>query len=123
MTEREILQLFEAWNSALATGDPDRVTALYADDAVLLPTVSNRLRRNHAEIRDYFADFLPKQPSGRIDQAYTRLLSTDLASNAGIYTFRFGNGSTLTARFSYLYRFANGAWRILEHHSSVMPEG
>ena len=123
MTEQEILQLFEAWNSALATGDPDRVTALYADDAVLLPTVSNQLRRNHAEIRDYFADFLPKQPSGHIDQAYTRFLSTDLASSSGIYTFSFGDGSTLTARFSYLYRHADGAWKILEHHSSVMPEG
>ena len=45
MTEQDIVQLFANWNAALATGDPDQVTALYADNAVLLPTVSNRGHR------------------------------------------------------------------------------
>ena len=84
MTEQDIVQLFANWNAALATGDPEQVTALYADNAVLLPTVSNQVRHNHAEIRDYFVHFLAKQPQGVIDEANTRHLADDLASNAGV---------------------------------------
>ena len=123
MTEQDIVQLFANWNAALATGDPDQVTALYADNAVLLPTVSNQVRHNHAEIRDYFVHFLAKQPQGVIDEANPRHLADDLASNAGVYTFTFGDGSQVTARFSYLYQRVGGDWKILEHHSSAMPEG
>ena len=122
MTQNEIKQLFEIWNNALQTGDPDQVVALYDTDAVLLPTVSNQVRHNHEEIRDYFVSFLAKQPQGVIEEANTRLLTEDLASNSGVYTFTFGDGSQVTARFSYLYRRVNGEWKIIEHHSSAMPE-
>ena len=39
---------FDRWNSALQTGDPEIVASLYADDGVLLPTVSNQVRTCHA---------------------------------------------------------------------------
>ena len=85
MTEQDIVQLFANWNAALQTGDPDQVTALYAKDAILLPTVSNQVRHNHAEIRDYFVNFLSKKPQGVIDEANTRHLAEDLVSNAGAH--------------------------------------
>ncbi len=122
MNQNEVLNLFQRWNAALATGNPDEVTALYAEDAILLPTVSNRVRHNHAEIRDYFVSFLQKQPQGVIDESNVRALSDDLAINSGVYTFTFGNGDSVTARFTYLYRRINGEWKIAEHHSSAMPE-
>jgi uncharacterized protein (TIGR02246 family) len=50
MDKNDITVLFEQWNSALQTGDPKQVAALYATDAILLPTVSNQVRHNHAEI-------------------------------------------------------------------------
>lgn len=45
MTHDDIIQLFSNWNDAIQTGDPDKVTAMYADNAVLLPTVSNQVRQ------------------------------------------------------------------------------
>jgi len=122
MDESQVLKLFERWNEALATGDPDAVTALYADDAILLPTVSNQVRHNHAEIRDYFVSFLAKQPQGVIDESNVRFLADHLAINSGVYTFTFGNGDSVSARFTYLYRRVDGEWKIAEHHSSAMPE-
>ena len=122
MNQAQVMELFEKWNRALATGNPDAVTALYAEDAILLPTVSNQVRHNHAEIRDYFVAFLAKEPQGVIDEANVRFLADDLAINSGVYTFTFGNGDSVTARFTYLYRLVDGEWKIAEHHSSAMPE-
>ena len=122
MTNEIIHQQFANWNAALGTGDPDQVTALYASDAVLLPTVSNQVRHNHEEIRDYFVQFVARQPAGVINEANIRILSDELAINSGIYTFTFGDGSKVTARYTYLYRLEAGHWKIIEHHSSAMPE-
>jgi len=122
MNNDDIVQLFSNWNDAIQTGDPDKVTAMYAEDAVLLPTVSNQVRHNHAEIRDYFVSFLAKSPSGEINESNPRQLTNDLVSNTGVYTFTFGDGAQVMARYSYLYKCIGGEWKILEHHSSMMPE-
>ncbi|MES9966170.1 MAG: DUF4440 domain-containing protein, partial [Sedimenticola sp.] len=41
MIENQISALFDQWNSALQTGDPKKVAALYESNGILLPTVSN----------------------------------------------------------------------------------
>ena len=123
VNEEQVIALFGDWNDALATGNPDVVTNMYAEDAVLLPTVSNQVRHNHTEIRDYFVAFLAKQPQGVITESNARVLSDTLATNAGVYVFTFGDGSTVSARFNYTYELRGGAWKIIQHHSSAMPEG
>ncbi|MED6301594.1 MAG: DUF4440 domain-containing protein, partial [Pseudomonadota bacterium] len=40
-----------------------------------------------------------------------------------VYVFTFGDGSTVSARFNYTYELRGGAWKIIQHHSSAMPEG
>jgi len=121
MNKEEILSLFDEWNNALQTGDPKAVAALYETNAILLPTVSNQVRHNHEEIEDYFVHFLAKGPQGKIDEANVRTFG-DLAINSGVYTFSFKNGSTVQARYSYVYRWNGQRWLIIEHHSSQMPE-
>jgi uncharacterized protein (TIGR02246 family) len=123
MKEADVLGLFDQWNTALSTLNPDTVTALYADNAVLLPTVSNQVRHNHEEIRDYFVGFLQKSPQGVVDEFNVNILSDTHATNSGVYTFTFGDGSKVSARFSYLYVASDDGWKILQHHSSAMPEG
>ena len=123
MNDADVLGLFDQWNTALSTLNPDTVTALYADNAVLLPTVSNQVRHNHEDIRDYFVGFLQKSPQGVVDEFNVNILSDTHATNSGVYTFTFGDGSKVSARFSYLYVASNDGWKILQHHSSAMPEG
>ena len=123
MNDADVLGLFDEWNTALSTLNPDTVTALYADNAVLLPTVSNQVRHNHEEIRDYFVGFLQKSPQGVVDEFNVNILSDTHVTNSGIYTFTFGDGSKVSARFSYLYVASDDGWKILQHHSSAMPEG
>lgn len=124
-TEREIAVLFEVWNAALQTGSPELVASLYAPDGVLLPTVSNKVRTNRAEITDYFKHFLELHPRGVIKEQHIRVLGPDLALNAGIYTFdivKDGKPDQVTARYDFLYKRVNGRWLIADHHSSKMPE-
>ena len=124
MTKETIGALFDQWNAALATLDPDTVVDLYADDAILLPTLSNDVRHNHAEMRDYFVDFLKRQPQGVINESNIRDLG-EIAVHSGVYTFTLqanGAASEAMCRFTYVYAKRDGDWKIIEHHSSLMPE-
>ena len=58
--QKQALILFDQWNNAIETKDPDTVTELYADDAILLPTLSNTICNSHEKIKNYFISFLKK---------------------------------------------------------------
>ena len=122
MTKKEIPTLFDEWNMALQTGDPRKVASLYEPNAILLPTMSNKVRHDHDEIADYFVHFLAKNPVGKIDEANVRTFD-QIAVNSGLYTFTFKDGSAVQARFTFVYRWNGERWMIVEHHSSQMPEG
>jgi uncharacterized protein (TIGR02246 family) len=124
--EQQIADLFPQWNAALATGDPQKVADLYAPDAVLLPTVSNQVRRTRAEIVDYFTKFLKDKPQGVIEDEIVDVLDADTAINTGVYEFTLakeGKTQRVRARYTYVYELREGKWLIVNHHSSAMPEG
>lgn len=120
-TEEQVAELFERWNTSLATGEPAQVAANYQHNAVLLPTVSNEMRTDTASIEAYFVDFLAKKPVGEINNRVIRT-SCNQASDVGIYTFSFDDGHQVQARYSYIYDYEDGKWLIRHHHSSAMPE-
>jgi len=118
----EVRSLFSLWNDALATGDSKKVAARYSKEAVLLPTVSDTPRTNEALITDYFDAFLLKKPQGTIESGEI-IIGTNWAQDAGIYEFTMGaTGDKVKARYSFVYVFEDGEWKISHHHSSVMPE-
>jgi len=122
---QEIQALFLDWNRALATLDPQKVADRYAPDALLLPTVSNQVRTNRAEIVDYFQHFLEDKPQGEILRSNVRLPDSNTAVDAGTYRFTLtkdGTQSTVDARYTFVYERMDRKWLIVEHHSSAMPE-
>lgn len=129
MTKAQVLGLFDKWNAALQTGDPKKVAALYAKDAVLLPTVSDNVRSDKAEIVDYFEHFLLNKPVGTKIESHVNVLDSNTVIDAGTYEFALtdhetGQKSTVKARYTYAYeKQPNGNWLIVNHHSSKMPEG
>jgi len=121
--KNEISDQFVIWNDALQTGNPDNVVECYAADAILLPTVSAKVRHNHDEIRDYFVHFLSKKPYGRITEQNIRIYD-NIAVNSGLYTFSLtenGGHADVAARFTFVYRKYKDEWLIIEHHSSILP--
>ena len=122
ITEAEVRNLFTKWDEALATLNPRIVANRYSDDPILLPTVSDIPRTDHESIKDYFTTFLKLKPRGKIlDGKIT--VGYNWAKDAGIYEFAMGStGATVKARYSFIYVWENGQWKIAHHHSSAMPE-
>jgi len=122
ITPEEVKNLFQLWNSALATEDPDAVAKRYSKDAVLLPTVSDVPRTDYALIKDYFVGFLKKKPQGEILESNV-IIGHNWCQDAGIYEFTMGaTGDKVKGRYSFVYVYEDGQWKIAHHHSSVMPE-
>lgn len=121
VSEKEIAGLFDRWNASLQTGDAHEVVANYAPKSVLLPTLSNQPRLSAAEKEDYFEHFLQRKPVGMIDWRSIEV-DCNAAVDAGLYTFTFGDGSVVKARYTYMYKWTGKQWLITSHHSSMMPE-
>jgi uncharacterized protein (TIGR02246 family) len=122
---KAVAALFDDWNFALSSLDASQVVQRYWPNAVLLPTASNTPRTSPAMLDDYFRHFLAARPRGRID---TRTIQggCNLAMDMGTYTFSMmddkGVTSEVAARYTFIYQYRDGAWKILHHHSSTMPE-
>jgi uncharacterized protein (TIGR02246 family) len=121
ITEKEVKSLFGLWNDALATGNPRTVAARYANDSVLLPTVSDEPRKDYNSRVDYFTNFLKLEPQGVILDSNV-VIGTNWCQDAGIYEFTMGNGDKVKARYTFVYVYEEGEWKISQHHSSKMPE-
>ena len=117
---------FNTFNAAWASKDPAKVTALFDDDAVLLATVANVPRTDPAGINDYFVKFLRGSPVGTVN-------STSIKSGCnwllrmGTWTVALtdpvtGAKTDVKARYTFLYQFEDGKWKIEHLHSSAMPE-
>jgi uncharacterized protein (TIGR02246 family) len=126
ITAKQVAALFDRWNAALATNNPDAVVKNYSTDAVLLPTAANGPLIGPEAIRGYFVHFLEKHPQGTIDKRTIRI-GCNTAFDAGTYIFTLdgsqpGSRVQLAARYTYIYEPRGGPWLIVHHHSSAMPE-
>ena len=116
-------QLLHKWVSAIKGGDPNQVTDLYRDDGILLGTFSNKQRVGHELILEYFEKLLKSSVDVEVVSENPHVFGSS-AVNSGHYNF-MTNGKTINARFSFVYhkeRLPTDEWKIVSHHSSVMPE-
>jgi hypothetical protein len=50
-------------------------------------------------------------------------IGSNICQDVGIYEFTMGaTGDKVKGRYSFVYTWEDGQWKILHHHSSVMPE-
>jgi len=114
-------KLLQKWVNAIKSGDPKQVTDLYDEDAILLGTFSNKERIGHTLILEYFENLLKSPVEVEIVSEHFSTSET-LSVNSGLYNF-VTEGKTINARFSFVYAWRPQVeWKIVSHHSSVMPE-
>jgi len=118
---------FNLWNSALQTGNPKEVAALYITEATFLPTTSEEFKKGQYGAEEYFEHFLIKNPRGKIIQEEIQILGPDAYLHSGMYNFEVGpvdDRKVVEARFSFIWKKNNqGEWKIIHHHSSARPQG
>lgn len=114
------------WAEIVSSGELEGLLALYASDAILVPTMEDEVGGHADERRAYFESFLAN-PNLRchIDSLRKRIshkLGTVVVG--GHYTFTFEKGDveqTVPARFLFTFEEIDGTWLITGHHSSRMP--
>ena len=124
MSDSIASELLQKWVSAIKGGDPNQVTNLYYENGILLGTFSNKERGGHDLIFEYFENLLKSPVEVKIVSEHPFVESSDCAINSGHYNF-VTNGKTINARFSFVYHDfleQDDEWKIISHHSSVMPE-
>ena len=119
MSDGTASDLLAKWVAAMEKYDYDFIMNMYHDDAVLLGTFSDIQRVGHRQIMEYLHN--PSKSPVRIiivTQKEYRVDSVMVIS--GLYDFVIDD-KTINARFSIMFSKRNNEWRILSHHSSVLP--
>lgn len=115
----------QTWINLVSIQDVDAVVNLYADDAVLLGTFSDKIRVGKDEIREYFNFFLAKKPKASVIDSKIHMIDENNITINGFYDFEVNNeagGRFLShARFTFVFQKQDSDIKILSHHSSVMP--
>ncbi|NIE73530.1 DUF4440 domain-containing protein [Pantoea sp. Ap-967] len=112
------------WAETIATRDTDKVLALYAPDAILVPTLSNEVRDCHDSRRNYFENFLANDGLVCDVQVFKKRVSRKLGTVVvgGLYTFAYRDNGELRivpARFLFTFERIDEQWLITGHHSSM----
>ena len=119
MSDSITSELLQKWTDVVKGGDPKQVTSLYRDNGILLGTFSGKERVGHELILEYFENLLKSPVEVQIVSEHPHVYES-AAVNSGLYNF-VTEGKTVNARFSFVYHKDNGEWKIVSHHSSVIP--
>jgi hypothetical protein len=124
MTKPE--ELLRRWMRNVNERDVEGLLHLYGEQAVLIPTFSNRMLNTPERIRGYFETLCSREDlsiSLREKTTVVQRVADALHLLCGIYSWRFAvDGEVLNfeARFSYFADLAADR-PILHHHSSQIP--
>ena len=110
----------ENWVDKIRTNDPKQVLNLYHDDGLLLGTFSDKERIGKDLILEYFENLLKSKVDVEIVTQHKHE-SEFLVTNSGLYNF-IVDEKVVNARFSFVFIKNENNWKILSHHSSVLPE-
>jgi|TARA_B110000438_G_scaffold290882_1_gene327146 uncharacterized protein (TIGR02246 family) len=114
-------KFLENWVDKIRTGDPKQVVDLYHDDGLLLGTFSDKERFGHNLILEYFENLLKDEVDVEIISEHASEFDS-VVVNSGFYNFIVNKVDVYNARFSFVFVKNDSDWKILSHHSSILPE-
>ena len=115
-----VTELLQKWVNTIKNGDPKQVANLYHENGILLGTFSPKERVGHELILEYFENLLQSPVEVEIVSEHPHIFESS-AVNSGLYNF-VTDGKTINARFSFVYTKSGEEWKIISHHSSILPE-
>jgi uncharacterized protein (TIGR02246 family) len=123
----EANEVLNRWSAAYSSNDPEAISKLYTQDAVLLGTVSPIVSEGTEAIVKYFTPSKGSGNKNKLGERRTIVLGDSAVVVAGFYEFtrmQEGRPVPAPARFTMLVTKRDGEWRIAHHHSSphVQPK-
>lgn len=117
----------ETWAAAFNAHDLDRIAATYTPNALVFGTLSPKLASNTDELRTYFKGSVAAKSEVKLGDHAAVVLSPEAVTLAGFYEFsRPGKDGAPpkvnAARYSVVVIRQDGAWKIVQHHSSPRPK-
>ena len=121
----DVEQALQDWAAAFNSCDAEKLSSLYAPDAVLWGTVAPVIISSPPGLRQYFerACSPNPQPKVAVGEHLVRVYGNS-ALNSGSYTFTVfpgGQARQFPARYSFAYQRQGDRWLIVDHHSSALP--
>ena len=117
--DKKLIDLLQIWVKKIKTNDAREVAELYHENGLLLGTFSDVERKGRKLILDYFENlFISNVDVEIITKHEFKAESTYTVS--GLYNFLV-NDKKIKARFSFVFLKSKEDWKILSHHSSVLP--
>ncbi len=112
--------MLQTWVEGIRSNDANKVADLYHEKGLLLGTFSNIERSGYTLILDYFNNLLKSKVDVEIITKHV-YESESIATASGLYNFIL-NDEKIEARFSFVFLKIKKRWKILSHHSSILPE-
>lgn len=121
---KSIEAITQQWASALSSNNPQEVANIYEPGAILYATFQNQLDTPDG-IKGYFAKLMKHNDLAVKFTSKNIRMFGETALNSGLYTFSYmekGKLIQIPARFTLVFTHSKEGWKIVEHHSSVLPE-
>ncbi len=117
--------ILKEWGECINTHDLSRILTLYTKEAMLWGTFSTILRDEHELIKDYFVDLFTRDQFAVKFKSSKNRVYGDIFIYSGNYEFSFVQQEKiiLPARYTLvIHKFSENDYKIVEHHSSLVPE-
>ena len=113
--------ILKSWANAIQLRNPSVMIDYYTNNAILVGTFSYPIEIGKKQIFKYFLDFLDKPGLKCKVTSNVNQQLNDLVISSGTYVFTYGN-KEVQARYTFVFKNIGGQLRIVNHHSSELPE-
>lgn len=114
-----MINLLYTWVEKIKSNNANDVADLYHRDGLLLGTFSDSERKGKEQILDYFNELFNSHID--VDLKTKHIYKTkSLSTVSGLYNFIIDN-KVIEARFSFVFIKVDQKWKIISHHSSLIP--
>ena len=114
-----MIDLLQIWVKKIKINDAKQVAELYHESGLLLGTFSDIERKGKKLILDYFRNLFISRVDVEIITKH-EFKAESISAVSGLYNFLV-NDREIRARFSFVFLKNKEDWKILSHHSSVLP--
>ena len=105
-----------AWVTAYNAGDADKIVALYADDAIMMPPDAPAAT-GHEAMKKYLTDDMAASKAAGVSfalDAEASGVSGDIAWHSGTFHVAGANGATVaTGKYAEVWHKADGKWLMI----------